>query len=133
MIMLSKPIAVVMGLLVNRSRENMRYLILPLIFIAASCGNEGQPQGQTIEDLERAITAIEDRQQAEYRIIDDQERMIEILEGNIEKSNSTGMKEKIRNEINEKKIIIRDAQKNLDNQEKILSELYAQKDSLGGI
>ena len=130
--MLSKPIALVMGLLLNRSEETMRYLILPLIFIAVACGNGDQPEGQTIKDLERAITAIEDRQQAEYRIIEDQERMIKIMEENIEKSNSDGMKEKIRNDINEKKVIIRDAQKNLDNQEKILNELYAHKDSLGG-
>ena len=121
-----------MGLLLNRSEETMRYLILPLIFIAVACGNGDQPEEQTIKDLERAITAIEDRQQAEYRIIEDQERMIKIMEGNIEKSNSEGMKERIRNDINEKKGIIRDAQKNLDNQEKILRELYAQKDSLGG-
>ena len=120
-----------MGLLLNRSEETMRYLILPLIFIAVACGNGDQPEGQTIKDLERASTAIEDRQQAEYRIIEDQERMIKIMEGNIEKSKSDGMKEKIRNDINEKKVIIRDAQKNLDKQEKILNELYAHKDSLG--
>jgi len=111
----------------------MKYLILMLTGVLASCSTSENSAKQTIEDLNRAITAIEDRQEAEYRIINDHERMINILEQNIEQSRSEGMKEKIRNEINEKQIIIRDALKNLDNQEVVLSRLYAQKDSLLGL
>jgi septal ring factor EnvC (AmiA/AmiB activator) len=130
--MLSKPIAIVMGLFMCRSNESMRYFIFPIIFIAVACGSGAQKEGQSLKDLERAITAIEDRQQAEYDIIKDHERIIEILEENITQAKSEGMKEKIRNDINEKKVIIRDAQVNLENQERILSKLYAQKDSLEG-
>ncbi|MCZ4408457.1 hypothetical protein O3Q51_06540 [Cryomorphaceae bacterium 1068] len=109
----------------------MRYILPIIIFLAVGCGNgNGENGEQTIKDLERAITAIEDRQQAEYKIIEDQERMINIMEGNIDKANSEGMKDKIRNDINEKRVIIRDAEVNLRNQEKVLGELYAKRDSI---
>jgi hypothetical protein len=109
----------------------MRYLISLIIFFAVGCGNGSTEKGvQTIKDLERAITAIEDRQQSEYKIIEDQERMIEIMEGNIEEANSDGMRRKIKHDINEKQVIIRDAEVNLANQKEILDELYAKRDSL---
>lgn len=110
----------------------MKYT-LPIIILLAvmSCSNGTQETGeQTIQDLERAITAIEDRQQAEYKIIEDQERMIGIMEGNIDKAKSDGMKKKIRNDIHEKRVIIRDAEVNLRNQDKILGVLYGKRDSI---
>jgi len=109
----------------------MRYILPWIIFFAVGCGNSDTHEGnQTIRDLERAITAIEDRQQSEYKIIEDHERMIEIMEGNIAKANSEGMRQKIRHDINEKEVIIRDAEVNLANQKEILEELYAKRDSL---
>ncbi len=109
----------------------MRYILSLIIFFAVGCGNRATESGeQTIKDLERAVTAIEDRQQSEYKIIEEQERIIKILEGNLEKANSEGMRDKIRNDINEKRVIIRDAEVNLANQKKVLGELYAKKDSL---
>jgi len=109
----------------------MRYIIPFLIFFAVSCGNsDSDLQKQSIEDLERAVSAIEDRQQAEFKIIEEQERIIEVLTGNLKKANSEGMREKIRNDINEKRVIIRDAEINLENQKKILGELYTKRDSL---
>jgi hypothetical protein len=109
----------------------MRYILPIIIFLAVGCGNSSTEKGeQTIKDLERAITAIEDRQQAEYKIIEDQERMIDIMEGNIDRAKSEGMKSKIRNDINERRVIIRDAKVNLSNQEKVLGELYAKRDSM---
>lgn len=80
--------------------------------------------------MERAVTAIEDRQQAEYKIIEEQKRAIKVLESNLKKVNSEGMRTKIRNDINEKYVIIKDAEVNLANQNEILEELYASRDSL---
>ena len=108
----------------------MRYILSILIFALIGCSQDTENSDKTAKELNRAIEAIEDRREAEYKIIEDQERMIKVMESNIDKANSEGMKEKIRKDINEKRVIIRDAEKNLSNQEKVLGELYAKKDSL---
>ncbi|MGB6036486.1 MAG: hypothetical protein WBG42_09460 [Cryomorphaceae bacterium] len=109
----------------------MRYILPLIILFVVGCGNGDTQEGvQTLKDLERAIAAIEDRQQSEYKIIEDHERMIKIMEDNIAKANSEGMRRKIRHDINEKEVIIRDAEVNLANQKEILDELYAKRDSL---
>jgi len=95
------------------------------------CGNDGsKSEKEHLKDLHRAVTAIEDRQEAEYKIIEEQERIIKVLEANLEDAKSEGMRKKIRNDINEKYVIIRDAEVNLANQKKVLGELYAKRDSL---
>jgi Fe-S cluster assembly scaffold protein SufB len=106
--------------------------ILPLIFLLAiGCADSGpKSEKQHLKDLERAVTAIEDRQNHEIAIIEEQERAIKVLEGNLDKVNSEGMRQKIRNDINEKGVIIRDAEVNLANQKEILDELYTARDSL---
>jgi len=109
----------------------MKYLLPVLVLLITSCGgSEVKTEAEHLKDLERAVTAIEDRQNHEYTIIEEQKRAIIILEGNLEKVNSEGMREKIKNDINEKGVIIRDAEVNLANQKKILNELYATRDSL---
>jgi hypothetical protein len=106
--------------------------ILPLIFLLAiGCADSGpKSEKQHLKDLERAVTAIEDRQNHEFTIIEEQERAIKVLEVNLDKVNSEGMRQKIRNDINEKGVIIRDAEVNLANQKEILDELYTARDSL---
>lgn len=103
-------------------------LILVSILHACSSGEEGDKQG--IKELERAIEAIEDRRSAEYDIIEEQKRSIRILEENLERVNSQGMRDKINKEITEKRVTIGKAEKNLRNQEEILKELNAKRDSL---
>lgn len=107
--------------------------IVPLVFslVLLGCGSSGPKSAEEHQsDLDRAVTAIEDRQESEYKIIEEQERIIKVLEGNLEDAKSEGMREKIRNDINEKRVIIRDAEVNLANQKKVLGELYAKRDSL---
>jgi predicted RNase H-like nuclease (RuvC/YqgF family) len=89
-----------------------------------------KPEEKGLKDLNRAIEAIEDRKSAELQIISEQERMIGVLQENLEEARSEGMKQKIREAINEKEITIIDAEKNLANQNEILSRLYAKRDSL---
>jgi hypothetical protein len=136
--MLSKPIACVMGLFISEFEKEMEMVrkmnyvpLMMLILLVWSCNmNVDKDSDQSVKDLERAIEAIEDRQEAEYKIIEEQERIISILEENLDSAKSEGMRRKIRNDINEKRVIIRDAEKNLDNQKKVLGELYEKRDSL---
>jgi len=87
---------------------------------------------RTEKDIDNAITVIESRRESEYRLIEDQSRLIENLEGNIEKSNSDGMKDKIRNDIGTKRLAIVKAKRNIENQNLILGQLEQKRDSLLG-
>lgn len=87
----------------------------------------------TVEDLERAIEAIEDRKEAELKIIAEEERIISIKESNLEKANSEGMKKEIRLEITAHRSALSKARTNLKNQDKVLDKLYQQLDSLRGL
>lgn len=109
-----------------------KYVLIFLIITGCAYEPE-QPEEQTLEDLERAIEAIEDRRQAEFRIIEEQERIVSTLEENLEAAKSEGMKIKIRKDITEKEVIIRKAKTNLENQEEILEDLYAKRDSLSKV
>lgn len=111
-------------------RTDMKRYIFILLAMCACAYEPEQPEEQTLEDLERAIQAIEDRREAEYRIIEEQEKIISILDQNIASAKSEGMKRKIRKDITEKEVIIGKAETNLENQEEILNELYAKRDSL---
>jgi len=87
---------------------------------------------RTEKDIDNAITVIESRRESEYRLIEDQSRLIENLEDNIEKSNSDGMKDKIRNDIGTKRLAIVKAKRNIENQNLILGQLEQKRDSLLG-
>lgn len=89
-----------------------------------------QPEAKTIDDLERALDAIEDRRDAELRIIEEQNREIEILEQNLVRVKSEGMRDKIRGELEMKRSAIWKAEKNLANQDTLLRQLYEKRDSL---
>ncbi len=88
---------------------------------------------RTEKDIDNAITVIESRRSSEYRLIEDQLRLIENLEENIEKSNSEGMKEKIRKDISAKKLAIDKAKRNIENQDLILRQLEQKRDSIRGV
>jgi len=104
-------------------------VLLSLLVLFSACKDRsGESQGK--EELDRAIEAIEDRRKAEFRIIEEQKYMIEILEGNLDEANSEGMRQKIRDDITEKEVTIEKAEKNLENQEVILEKLYFKRDSL---
>ena len=83
-----------------------------------------------IKELNRAISAIEDRREAEIRIIKEQNEMILKLSKNLDAANSDGMKQAIEKDISMKKLAVQKAEKNLSNQDVILATLYQKKDSL---
>lgn len=98
-----------------------------------SCVNQDKPpEAKTIKDLHRAIDAIEDRRDAEFRIVQEQNREIGILRQNLERVNSDGMREKIREDIEMRQSAKWKAEKNIANQDTILSRLYGKRDSLTG-
>lgn len=104
-----------------------------IISIAAVLGC-GSPKEETktrgLNDIENALKVIRDRQESEERIINDQLKQIEVLEGNIEKSKTDGMKDHIRKDIEMKKLAIEKARKNIANQDVILKQLEMKKDSM---
>ena len=108
--------------------------IFLLCTILAQCYNPNKPEKSydTVEDLERAIEAIEDRKESELKIIAEEERIISIKESNLEKTNSDGMRKKIRQDITEHRSALSKARTNLKNQDEVLGELYQQLDSLRG-
>lgn len=108
-------------------------LIISMMSLNAGCVPKGANKDvdvRTVKDIENAITVIESRRASEYRLIEDQSRLIENLEDNIEKSNSEGMKEKIRKDITTKKLAIDKAKRNIENQDIILKQLEHKRDSI---
>lgn len=105
-----------------------------LCAIWIQCYNPNKPEKSydTVEDLERAIEAIEDRKESELKIIAEEERIISVKEANLEQVNSEGMKKKIRQDITEHRSALNKARTNLKNQEEVLGDLYQQLDSLRG-
>ncbi len=111
-------------------------LYIPLVIIAIAVLNACiNPDSEIkkelgMKELERAIAAIEDRREAELRIIEEQNEMILTLNDNLEAANSDGMKDAIGKNIAMKKLAIQKAEKNLLNQDVVLANLYQKKDSL---
>jgi Skp family chaperone for outer membrane proteins len=106
--------------------------IFSLLVLAACTGPQektAHPE-QGLEELDRAITAIEDRREAEREIVQEQGEIKKQLEENLKEANSQGMREKIEQDILMKETTIRKAKVNLANQDTILKQLYAKKDSL---
>ena len=93
-------------------------------------GQDGNPQGKTLKDLNRAIHAIENRREAEYRILEEYDREIDIFEDNLGKVNSNGMREKIQGDIEMRRSAMWKAEKNIANQDSILGILYFKRDSM---
>lgn len=106
-----------------------------LCTLLSHCYDPNKPEKSydTVEDLVRAIEAIEDRKAAELKIIAEEERIISIKESNLERAKSEGMRKKIRQEITEHRSALSKARINLKNQEEVLGELYQQRDSLRGL
>jgi flagellar motility protein MotE (MotC chaperone) len=114
------------------SRLELRTLaMIFLLVIVAGC-NPGakEPKERSIKDVENAITVITDRREAEKRVISDQLWQIESLEENIQRSNTDGMKAKIRKDISIKRLAVDKAEKNIANQTDILRQLESTRDSL---
>lgn len=91
------------------------------------------PEEQGVKELERAIEAIEDRRNAELRIVEEQTEMRDVLRGNVEKANSKGMREKIERDLRMKEISIERAKRNLANQDSLLNQLRFKRDSLNDV
>jgi predicted RNase H-like nuclease (RuvC/YqgF family) len=108
------------------------FLVVMAVGLAGCAYEPDHPEDKTAKDLERAIQAIEDRRDAELRIIEEQRRMITVLEDNLGEAKSEGMRDKIRNEISEKRVTIGKAEVNLNNQQEILESLYRRRDSIRG-
>ncbi|HLV53737.1 MAG TPA: hypothetical protein VKY29_06945 [Cryomorphaceae bacterium] len=83
-----------------------------------------------IKDLDRAIEAIEDRREAELRMLEEYDREIRIMSGNLDRANSDGMREKIEGEIEMRRSARWKSEKNITNQDSILKVLYFKKDSI---
>ena len=109
-------------------------LVFGLLVVLSSCYNPDKPEKEynTAENLERAIEAIEDRKSAELRIIQEEERIIEMKEENLEAAKSDGMKNSIRQDIAAHQSSLSKARTNLANQEEVLQQLYLKLDSIRG-
>lgn len=117
---------------------DIRIIAATLIGIIAlsGCGRSDDKDavsGRTIEDLEKAISVIRDRRETEMEIIKQEKYAISLLETNIKKAHSDGMREKIRDEIIFKRAVITKAEKNKANQDRILEKLLFKRDSIKGI
>lgn len=104
------------------------YLIVILV-MSMGCAQQTQTQ-KDLKDIKRVITGIEARQEMELRVIENEEKTIILLKGNYKKVNSDGMRDKILRDITMKESVIEKAKKNKDNQEVILNQLYAKRDSI---
>lgn len=115
-----------------RYRLSGFFLWLIIGISVAGCAHQS-PQNEAARnnaDLEKAIKVIRERRDYEYEIIREEKYAISILEENIGKAHSEGMKQKLRDEITLKKAVITKAEKNIDNQNTILGELGLKLDSL---
>ncbi|MCA1764240.1 MAG: hypothetical protein ABR574_05950 [Cryomorphaceae bacterium] len=106
--------------------------IVFLAFMGCSSGGEqDQDRGEKgLKELNRAIEAIEDRRDAELRIVEEQAEMRDVLRENVSKAKSDGMREKIERDLRMKEISIERAERNLANQDSLLFQLRLKRDSL---
>ena len=106
-------------------------LLVATLGISGGCGNAAKdPESLMIKDLDRAIEAIEDRREAELRMLEEYDREIRIMSGNLDRANSDGMREKIEGEIEMRRSARWKSEKNIANQDSILKVLYFKKDSI---
>jgi len=113
----------------------MRYsfLLFAVFFQIIGCSAPDNSQGEDekgLKDLDRAIEAIEDRRNAELRIVEEQTEMRNVLRENVDQAKSKGMREKIERELRMKEISIQRAKRNLANQDSLLNQLRFKRDSL---
>ncbi len=113
-----------------RSPILVGYMFIALIYCNCVNPDKAIQKELGIKEISRAITAIEDRRDAEVRIINEQKEMIQVLKGNLDKVNSKGMEEHIEKNIFMKTLAIDKAYINLANQDSILSKLYLKRDSI---
>ncbi len=107
----------------------LAFLILTLI----ACKPSGRERSRGINDIENAIRIIESRNVAEQGIIDAHKYEIEVLEGNMAKVSSEGMRDKLRSEIEMKKLGIQKAHRNMANQDTVLEQLRLKRDSINAL
>lgn len=112
-------------------------LLYTVIILFTGCttadNQSATPEEKGVEELERAIEAIEDRRNAELRIVEEQTEMRDVLRGNVEKANSKGMREKIERDLRMKEISIERAERNLANQDSLLFQLRFKRDSIEAV
>ncbi len=107
-----------------------------LIFLSAglllACvdGSKKEERTRSLKDLEKAITVIESRREAEREVIRAQERQIALSEENIERARSEAMKEKLERDIVLYTTNIERAKRNIANQDSVLIQLQVKRDSL---
>lgn len=108
---------------------------LCIILMGISCGPPSADghKGKSLGELNDAISVIRDRRDSEYKVLSQEKYAISVLTDNIEKSNSEGMKDKIRDEIVVKRAVIFKAKKNIANQDLILEELIGKRDSIEAV
>lgn len=107
-------------------------VLLTAVILCVGCSHKSKDTVETksLDDLENAISVIRVRRESEHKIISQEEYAISVLTENIGKSNSEGMKDKIRDEIVVKRAVITKAKKNIANQDLILEELSGKRDSI---
>lgn len=104
-------------------------LLFAVLIWGTACTSKSQTQ-KDLKDINRVISGIEARQDMETRVIENEENTIRLLEENYKKVNSDGMRDKIRRDITMKESVIEKSKKNKVNQELILNQLYAKRDSI---
>ncbi len=106
---------------------------LAFLVLLGCSGASEQDAGEDekgLKELNRAIEAIEDRRDAELRIVEEQGEMRDVLRENVSKAKSDGMREKIERDLRMKEISIERAERNLANQDSLLDQLRFKRDSL---
>ena len=103
--------------------------LLAITIMSLSCAQQTQTQ-KDLKGINRVISGIESRQEMESRVIENEKKAISLLKQNFEKVNSDGMREKITREITLKESVMEKSLKNKSNQEVILNQLYAKRDSI---
>lgn len=121
------------GLQVSGLFFNGFFWIVVFASLLLTCGKRTDSIEFGMPELKRAIKVLEARRDAELRIIDEEEILIEQLKANRQKVNSEGMYQHISESIVLKQQVVARAKINLINQNKILKGLYAKRDSLAGV
>lgn len=104
------------------------YIIL-LSVLSFGCSQKSEIE-KHVEDIENVEEGIEVRQDMEEKIVIEENRALQILRENLAGANSDGMRDKVRREIRLKESVIEKSKNNLRNQEELLKNLRAKKDSL---
>lgn len=114
-------------------RSAFSVFLLCTILLNACKQPEEKVRERGLSDLNNAIKIIESRREAEYAIIEASEGEIMQLRENADNARGESLRQKYQREAEMKRIGIEKAHKNIANQDTILNQLYAKRDSILGL